>query len=98
MSQIEQIIFKPPQHLDHCVGITVVECGMGSDARSHLIKVYISTIIFKNFVDIAFTFRPMANEGHISFEYVKQLREFIYMMSAQKTPHISQARIIVALP
>lgn len=96
VSEIIKVIFKTTEHFSHRIGIAVVESGIRSSARSYLIQIGISVVIFEDLVYVEFSFWARTYKGHVALENIIELRYFIEMMSAQEASDLCQARVIVS--
>ena len=83
------------KHLLHRVGITVVDCSVGSDARTHLIEKFVAHVVLHNLVDEKLSLGAIPYERHVALQNVPQLREFVKVVVAKEATDRRESGILL---
>ena len=97
VAQVEEVVSEPPEHFVHRVGVAVAQCGYGGYSGAALVQRLVARVLFDYPFDVELPFRTMADEGHVSLQYIHELRKLVKVMLAQETSYHGQARVVVAL-
>jgi hypothetical protein len=78
---IEEIVFQSLKHLGKGGSIAVFDHAQGGDAGTEIIQQTISRNLFGDERSKVTSLGTRADKGHIAFQYVPELRQFIQTVS-----------------
>lgn len=96
MAEIEEVVFKSAEHFLHRVGVSVAQGGDRCYARATLIERFVARIVFHDLFDEESSFGTVADKGHVSRQYIEELRKFVEMAVSQEFAHFGQAFVVVS--
>lgn len=92
--KIVKVEVETAQHLLHCVGVSVVQRGVGGHARTYGIQLRIARIVFHYLVDVEFALRSVADERHVAPKNVPQLWKFIDVVASHPFAYLCEPGIV----
>lgn len=95
VTKIVEVQVQAGEHFLQGVRIAVVQGGIAGYARTDLGQVLVARIALHDLVNIILTFRTVADERHVSPEYVVKLRPFVQVMLAEEFAHLGEPGIVV---
>lgn len=95
MFQVIQVEIQSFQHFLHGVCVTIVQGRIRGDTRPDLVKIGVPGISLHDLVDVELSFRSWSDEGHVPFDYIPQLRQFIQVMCAQISAYFGHALVML---
>src|SRR5688572_26271859 len=84
--------------LERGVAAPAVDLRPAGDAGLHLVPEHVLREAVLELLDEIRTFRPRADERHVTAEDVPQLRQLVEVDAAEELPHRRASRVIVARP
>lgn len=95
MFQVIQVEIQSFQHLLHGICVTIVQGRIRGDTRTDLVKIGVPGIPLHDLVDVELSFRSWSDEGHVPFDHIPQLWQFVQVVCAQVSAYFGHALVVL---